>query len=42
MSPETSNHVQIELSEEEYEAFRELAQERGQSLKKAGRSALVD
>jgi hypothetical protein len=42
MSQETSKHVQTELSEEEYEAFREFAQERGLSLKEAGRNALIE
>jgi hypothetical protein len=42
MSQETSKHVQTELTEREYEAFREFATEQGLSIKEAGREALLD
>ena len=42
MSSSGTNHVQTELSEEEYEQFREFAEEHGLSLKEAGREALVE
>lgn len=41
MSDSDSRHVQTELTGEEYEAFREFAQERGMTVKEAGREALV-
>lgn len=42
MSQEASKHVQTELSEDEYETFREFADEQGLSVKEAGRKALLD
>jgi hypothetical protein len=42
MSSDETKHVQTELSEEEYDRFREFAQERGLSLKEAGHRAVVD
>ena len=41
MSESESKHVQTELTGEEYELFREFADEQGMSLKEAGREALV-
>ncbi|WP_254535943.1 hypothetical protein [Halomarina litorea] len=42
MSSNDTKHVQTELSEDEYERFREFAREHGLSLKKAGHEALVE
>jgi len=42
MSSDGTKHVQTELSEEEYDRFREFARERGLSLKEAGHRAVVD
>lgn len=42
MSSDDAKHVQTELSEEEYERFREFASERGLSIKEAGHEALVE
>jgi len=42
MSSKDTKHVQTELSEEEYERFREFAREYGLSLKEAGHEALVE
>lgn len=36
-----SKHVQTELTEDEYEAFREFARERNLTIKEAGQEALV-
>jgi hypothetical protein len=41
MSNDTT-HVQTELTEEEYEQFREFARERGLSLKEAGHEAVLE
>lgn len=41
MSENESKHVQTELTEDEYEAFREFARERGLTVKEAGHEALV-
>ena len=41
MSESESKHVQTELTGEEYELFREFADEQGMSLKEAGREVLV-
>ena len=41
MSDSDSRHVQTELAGKEYEAFRKFAQERGMTVKEAGREALV-
>lgn len=41
MSRNESKHVQTELDAEEYEAFREFAEERGLTVKEAGREALM-
>ena len=41
MSENESKHVQTELSEDEYEAFRKFARERGLTVKEAGHEALV-
>lgn len=40
MSRNDTKHVQTELSEDEYERFREFAREQDLSLKAAGREAL--
>lgn len=40
MSSDDTKHVQTELSEAEYEQFRELASERDLSLKEAGHEAM--
>lgn len=37
-----TKHVQTELSEDEYERFREFAREHGLSLKEAGYEALIE
>lgn len=42
MSSNNTKYVQTELNEEEYERFREFAQERGLSLKEAGHKALIE
>ncbi len=42
MSSDDTKHVQTELSEDEYERFREFASEHGLSLKEAGHEALVE
>lgn len=42
MSSSDSKHVQTELSPETYKQFRELARERGLTVKEAGRTALVE
>lgn len=42
MSSNDTKHVQTELSEDEYERFREFAQEHGLSLKEAGHEALIE
>ena len=41
MSKNEFKHVQTELTEDEYERFRQFASEQGLSLKDAGREALV-
>lgn len=41
MSRNGSKHVQTELSTEEYEALRELADKLGMTVKEAGHEALV-
>lgn len=38
----STRHVQTELDEDEYEQFRNFADERGVSLKEAGREALIE
>ena len=42
MSDNDTKHVQTELSEDEYERFREFAREHGLSLKEAGHEALIE
>ena len=42
MSSNDTKHVQTELSEDEYERFREFATEHGLSLKEAGHEALIE
>ena len=42
MSSNDTKHVQTELSEDEYERFREFAMEQGLSLKEAGHEALIE
>jgi hypothetical protein len=42
MSSDDTKHVQTELTEDEYERFREFAREHGLSLKEAGHEALVE
>lgn len=42
MSRNDTKHVQTELSEDEYERFREFAREHGLSLKEAGYEALIE
>jgi transcriptional accessory protein Tex/SPT6 len=42
MSGNDTKHVQTELSEDEYEQFREFAREHGLSIKEAGHEALVE
>ena len=42
MSSNDTTHVQTELTEDEYERFREFAREHGLSLKEAGHEALVE
>jgi hypothetical protein len=42
MSGNETKHVQTELSEEEYERFREFAREHGLSLKEAGHEAMIE
>ena len=41
MSKNDFKHVQTELTEDEYERFRQFAGEQGLSLKEAGREALI-
>ncbi|UPM41693.1 hypothetical protein [Halocatena salina] len=41
MSQTDRKHVQTELSEDEYESFREIAAERGMTVKEASHEALV-
>lgn len=42
MSSNDTKHVQTELDQDEYEQFREFANERGLSLREAGHEALLD
>jgi len=42
MSSNDTKHVQTELNEDDYERFREFAQEHGLSLKEAGHEALIE
>jgi len=42
MSENDTRHVQTELSEAEYDRFREFADEHGLSLKEAGHEAVVE
>jgi hypothetical protein len=42
MSSNDTKHVQTELNEDEYERFREFAEEHGLSLKEAGHEALIE
>lgn len=42
MSSNDTRHVQTELSEEEYQRFREFAREHGLSLKEAGHEAVME
>jgi hypothetical protein len=42
MNSNDTEHVQTELSEDEYERFREFAREHGLSLKEAGHEALIE
>lgn len=42
VSSNDTKHVQTELSEDEYERFREFAREHGLSLKEAGHEALLE
>ena len=42
MSSNDTTYVQTELSEDEYERFREFATEHGLSLKEAGHEALIE
>ena len=42
MSGDDTTHVQTELTEAEYERFRECARERGLSLKEASHEALIE
>ena len=42
MSSNDTKHVQTELNEDEYERFREFANEHGLSLKEAGHEALIE
>lgn len=42
MSRNDTKHVQTELSEDEYERFRDFAREHGLSLKDAGHEALIE
>ena len=42
MSSNDTKHVQTELSEDEYERFREFATEHGLSLKEAGHEAVIE
>jgi len=42
MGSNNTKHVQTELTEDEYEQFREFAREHGLSLKDAGHEALVE
>ena len=42
MSSNDTKHVQTELTEDEYERFREFASEHGLSLKEAGHEALIE
>lgn len=41
MSSDDAKHVQTELTHDEYRTFREVAMERGLTVKEAGREALV-
>ena len=42
MGSNDTKHVQTELNEEEYERFREFAEEHGLSLKEASHEALIE
>ncbi|MFB6188666.1 MAG: hypothetical protein ABEI57_02170 [Halapricum sp.] len=42
MSSNDTKHIQTELSEDEYERFREFAEEHGLSLKEAGHEAMIE
>ena len=42
MNSNDTEHVQTELSEDEYERFREFAREHGLSVKEAGHEALIE
>lgn len=42
MSSNDTKHVQTELSEDEYERFREFATEHGLSIKEASHEALIE
>jgi hypothetical protein len=42
MSSNDTKQVQTELTEDEYERFREFAREHGLSLKEAGHEALIE
>lgn len=42
MSSNDTKHIQTELSEDEYEQFREFADEHGLSLKEAGYEAVIE
>lgn len=42
MSSNDTKHVQTELSEDEYQRFREFAAEHGLSLKEAGHEAVIE
>lgn len=42
MQSNETKHVQTELSEDEYDRFREFAREQGLSLKEAGHEAVVE
>lgn len=42
MASKETKHVQTELEDQDYDALRQLADERGLSLKQAVREALVD
>jgi len=42
MNSNDTKHVQTELSEDEYDRFREFAREHGLSIKEAGHEALIE
>lgn len=42
MSSDDTRHVQTELDEDEYDQFREFAEEQGLSLKEAGYRAVME